>query len=57
MEKYKICGKWIWDYPDKKRPAILDKLTSLESVMKVIILKSRKEITEFLTKQLKLNEG
>ncbi|HDR7794690.1 TPA: DNA topology modulation protein [Bacillus luti] len=40
--------KWIWEYPKKKRPAILEKLEELNKEKKVIILKSPNEVQQFL---------
>jgi adenylate kinase family enzyme len=43
--------KWIWDYPRKRRPAILEKLQSVARSKQVIVLKSPTEIENFLTNQ------
>ncbi len=40
--------KWIWEYPKKKRSAILEKLEELNKEKKVIILKSPNEVQQFL---------
>lgn len=40
--------KWIWEYPKKKRPAILKKLSELESEKEIYILSSSKEVDAFL---------
>lgn len=40
--------KWIWEYPTTKRPAILKRLDQLSRHKKVIILKSPKEVQQFL---------
>ncbi|NEY72831.1 topology modulation protein, partial [Bacillus mesophilus] len=42
--------KWIWDYPNSKRPDILKKLEQLSEDKKVIILKSPNEVQRFLDK-------
>jgi adenylate kinase family enzyme len=40
--------KWIWDYPKVKRPTVLMKLEKLSKEKKIIILKSPKEVQNFL---------
>ncbi|MMZ65890.1 topology modulation protein [compost metagenome] len=40
--------KWIWAYPTTKRPVILKRLDQLSRDKKVIILKSPKEVQQFL---------
>lgn len=40
--------KWIWEYPKTKRPKILERLEQLSNEKKVIILKSPKDIHNFL---------
>ncbi|KQL54369.1 topology modulation protein [Heyndrickxia shackletonii] len=40
--------KWIWEYPKKKRPDILKKLEQLSKEKRVIILKSQKDIQNFI---------
>jgi adenylate kinase family enzyme len=42
--------KWIWEYPKTKRPEILKKLEQLSNDKQVIILKSPKEVHQFLKK-------
>ncbi|EEL22595.1 topology modulation protein [Bacillus toyonensis] len=42
--------KWIWEYPNKKKPAILKKLDQLSKGKEVIILKSPNEVKRFLKK-------
>lgn len=42
--------KWIWDYPKTKRLGILQMLERLCGDKKVIIIKSPKEVQEFLDK-------
>ncbi|MBY0122012.1 DNA topology modulation protein [Bacillus sp. S/N-304-OC-R1] len=42
--------KWVWNYPKAKRPEILKKLHGLSSCKKVIILRSPKEVQQFLDK-------
>nr|WP_249310318.1 DNA topology modulation protein [Bacillus sp. FJAT-49736] len=41
--------KWIWEYPENKRPQILKRLHLLSGYKEIIILKSRKEIEQFLS--------
>lgn len=40
--------KWIWEYPKRKRPTILQRLNQLSIEKNVIILKSPKEVELFL---------
>ncbi len=42
--------KWIWNYPKTKRPEILKKLNQISKDQRVIILKSPKEVKQFLKK-------
>lgn len=42
--------KWIWKYPKKNRPQILDGLKKLSKDKEVIILKSPKDVQCFLEK-------
>ncbi|WP_010676722.1 DNA topology modulation protein [Bacillus timonensis] len=42
--------KWIWSYPKKKRPEIVKRLNQLSREKQVIILKSPKEVKQFLEK-------
>ncbi len=42
--------KWIWEYPIKRRPKVLEKLNELSKDKKIIILRSNKEIERFLEK-------
>lgn len=42
--------KWLWDFPKKKRPAILKKLEQLPETKQLIVLKSPKEVRKFLDK-------
>src|SRR3954470_17949621 len=39
--------KWIWDYPRKRRPAILEKLQALSHSKTIIVLKSQTEVENF----------
>ncbi len=43
--------KYIWDYPRKRKPAILEKLKSYSHAKQVATLKSQIEIESFLAKQ------
>lgn len=47
--------KWIWEYPNKKKPAILKRLDQLSKGKKVIILKSPNEVKWFLKKYDKIS--
>jgi adenylate kinase family enzyme len=40
--------KWIWDYPRKRKPALLEKLKSHSQSKTIIVLKSQTEIEIFL---------
>jgi adenylate kinase family enzyme len=40
--------KWIWEYPKTKRPKILERLEQLSNEKNVIILKSSREVQQFL---------
>ncbi|MBT2757474.1 DNA topology modulation protein [Mesobacillus foraminis] len=40
--------KWIWEYPKTKRPKILERLEELSKEKEVIILKTPKEVENFL---------
>ena len=40
--------KWIWEYPNAKRPTILKGLEQLPEEKKVIVLKSPNEVRKFL---------
>ncbi|MDE5055443.1 DNA topology modulation protein [Niallia taxi] len=42
--------KWIWEYPKTKRPKILYRIAQLSKEKEVIILKSPKEVENFLRK-------
>ncbi|OME87883.1 topology modulation protein [Paenibacillus sp. FSL A5-0031] len=42
--------KWVWEYPDKQKPKITEKLQRLSNEKKIIILKSRKDVREFVAK-------
>lgn len=42
--------KWIWEYPNTKRPKILEILEQLSKDKEVIILKSPKDVQHFLEK-------
>ncbi|PGB02416.1 DNA topology modulation protein [Bacillus toyonensis] len=47
--------KWIWEYPNKKKPAILKRLDQLSKGKEVIILKSPNEVRRFLKKYDKIS--
>lgn len=40
--------RWIWDYPQTKRPGILQQLEEMKEDKRVIILRSRREVDRFL---------
>ena len=40
--------EWIWEYPKTKRPKILDRLKQLSKEKEVIILKSPKEVENYI---------
>ena len=42
--------KWVWEYPRTKKPEILKNIDTLSKEKKVIILKSSKEVKQFLNK-------
>ncbi|MGM0837358.1 MAG: DNA topology modulation protein [Bacillota bacterium] len=42
--------KWIWNYPKTKKPQILDLLNQLSKDKQVIVLKSSKEVQQFIEK-------
>lgn len=42
--------KWVWNYPKTKKPIVLKKLEQLPDDIKVIILKSPREVRDFLEK-------
>jgi adenylate kinase family enzyme len=48
--------KWIWNYRRDKRPGIMRKLEKLSAHKKIIILKSRADVKEFI-QQTKNNAG
>ncbi|EEL34094.1 Topology modulation protein [Bacillus cereus Rock3-28] len=47
--------KWIWEYPNKKKPTILKRLDQLSKGKEVIILKSPNEVKRFLKKYDKIS--
>jgi adenylate kinase family enzyme len=40
--------RWVWDYPTKQKPKIVDNLRRLSKEKKVIVLRSRSDVREFL---------
>ena len=46
---------WVWDYPTSQRPAVLQRLHTLESEKDVIILRSRAEVRRFVANPLEAN--
>jgi adenylate kinase family enzyme len=47
--------KWVWEYQEKQKPKILEKLHGLSQEKEIIILKSPKAVSEFLEKVKSLN--
>jgi adenylate kinase family enzyme len=47
--------KYIWDYPRKRRRAVVEKLKSYSQTKAVTILRSQAEIESFLTNQMTSN--
>ena len=43
--------KWIWDFPKKRRPALIKTLEDLSAEKNVIVLSSLKEIKDFIKKR------
>ncbi|MBP1963270.1 DNA topology modulation protein [Paenibacillus aceris] len=48
--------KWVWEYPEKQKPKILEKLRALSQEKEIIIIKSPKAVKEFLEKVKSLYE-
>jgi len=40
--------QWIWTYPSARRPKLLTRLDSLRGEKKVVVLRSRREVEQFL---------
>jgi adenylate kinase family enzyme len=40
--------QWIWNYPRRQRPRVLDHLRSVSSEKRIVILKSAKDAERFL---------
>lgn len=40
--------KWVWEYPAKQKPKILEKLRRLSNEKKIVFLKSPNDVREFL---------
>jgi adenylate kinase family enzyme len=40
--------KWVWEYPEKQKPKISEKLRRLSNEKKIIILKSPKDVRKFI---------
>ncbi|MFB5677742.1 DNA topology modulation protein [Paenibacillus terreus] len=40
--------RWVWEYPEKHKPQILEKLNRLSKEKEIIILKSRNDVQELL---------
>jgi adenylate kinase family enzyme len=39
---------WIWTYPRTRRPKLLERMDALRGEKTVVVLRSRKEVEEFL---------
>lgn len=46
--------RWIWSYPETRRPGVLAKLQAVEHEKRVVVLRSRGEVRRFL---MSLREG
>lgn len=42
--------KWVWDFPKKQKPILMEKIRQLPDSIKVHILQSPREVREFLDK-------
>ena len=42
--------KWVWDYPKSQRPNVINRLQALPDNKQVIILHSRTEVRDFITR-------
>ncbi|MCM3782394.1 DNA topology modulation protein [Neobacillus mesonae] len=40
--------RWVWDYPEKQKPVIIEKLRRLSEEKEILILKSPKSVKQFL---------
>lgn len=40
--------RWVWDYPRKTRPGVLAKLDAVAREKRIVILRSRREVGQFL---------
>ncbi|MFN2513084.1 MAG: DNA topology modulation protein [Pyrinomonadaceae bacterium] len=49
--------KYIWDYPRKRKPRLLEKLKSYSQTRKVTILRSQAEIESFLANLMRSNHS
>lgn len=47
--------KWVWEYPEKQKPKILEKLHKLSHEKEIIILNSPKAVRQFLKEMRSLN--
>lgn len=48
--------KWVWSYPTKHRPVILNRLRNYAHEKTIIVLKSRKDVRLFLASLVKEEE-
>jgi adenylate kinase family enzyme len=44
--------RWIWDYPNKKKPRVEEKLKCFENEKTIIRLKSQREVEDFFVNNL-----
>lgn len=49
--------KYIWDYPRKRKPAVVEKLNSYSQTKAVTILRTQAEIQSFLANQVTSNRS
>lgn len=42
--------RWVWTYPSRRRPAILERLDAVQAEKQVVILASEREVRRFLEK-------
>lgn len=42
--------KWMWDYPKSQRPDVINRLQALSSKKQIIMLHSRTEVRDFITR-------
>jgi len=47
--------KYIWDYPRKRKPAVLEKLNFYSKTKAIVVLRSSREVENFIASQVKSN--